>query len=33
MKGDREKEEPKQVLSESIATIQKVEDVSLQHAR
>jgi predicted transposase YdaD len=30
MKGDREKEEPKQVLSESIATIQKVEDVSLQ---
>jgi predicted transposase/invertase (TIGR01784 family) len=30
MKGDREKEEPKQVLSESIATIQKVEDVSLR---
>jgi len=30
MKGNGKKEEPKQVLSESIATIQKVEDVSLQ---
>jgi len=30
MKGDREKEEPGQVLSESIATIQKVEDVFLR---
>ena len=30
MKGNRKKEEPGQVLSESIAAIQKVEDVSLQ---
>lgn len=30
MKGNRKKEEPGQVLSESIAAIQKVEDVSMQ---
>jgi len=30
MKGNRKEEEPRQVLSESIAVIQNVEDVSLQ---